>query len=357
LKTLKFTNCSFPNEFGDLFLIYDAAIIGAGPAGASCAYALEKAGYNIIIIDKEKFPRPKPCAGVLPPRIFSELDVPEDISERPLSGYRIIIVRREKFDDFLVSRLNTELKLDRATDFSLDADSAVVDCINESFKARIVIGCDGVHSAMRKVMDKTGMKDGPLSMALALQYEISLPKEVIDERSGNWFEVFYTIPYGYGWISPLKDALKVGIGGISDELKKNSKNCLEDFLKHPKITERIAGGENVGTEAHLIPMQGPFHILTGERLLLCGDAGGFVFPGTGEGVYYALKSGRIAAEVVEHAFKEGRFDTEFLAGSYNEKLEKNGLTALRDVDFVNKVLSSPENADKYIKRLKKLTLN
>ncbi len=351
---------------------YDVAIVGAGPAGASCAYTLEKKGYNIVILDKEKFPRDKPCAGVLPPRIYSELDIPEDIIERPLLGYRIfspageivesafpkkgLIVRRDTFDDYLVSRLNTKLQHNRATDIHVNKDFVTVKCTKGDVRAQIVVGSDGAHSVVRKTLNESSPKkrEQLKDMAIAIQNEISISKEKIDERWGNWFEVYYTIPYGYGWISPLKDSVKVGIGGLSEDIKRESKKYLEEFCNRDNIKERIADGKVVSTGAHLIPMQGPFEILAGARALLCGDAGGFVFPGTGEGVYYAVKSGRVAAEVVDYAFGEGRFDSEFLEGIYNEKLEKNGLTALRDVDFVEKVLSSPEKAERYVRTLGKL---
>jgi geranylgeranyl reductase family protein len=350
-------------------LIYDVAIVGAGPAGSSAAYALENAGHNIVLMDKEEFPRPKPCAGILPPRIFSELEVPKEVVERPLDGYRIfspsglniessfsnpgIIVRREKFDDFLVKRLNCNLKRLRISSCEVKEDHVKIGGEEGSFKSKIVIAADGVNSIFRKI----ALKDTTLNhsdFAMAMQYEISLSNKNIDEKIGNWFEVYYSLSYGYGWISPLKGAVKVGLGGVSDEFKKNIKRILDDFLEVTEIKNKIAGGKIIKTEGHLIPMRGPFSTLSADRLLFCGDAGGFVFPGTGEGIYYAIKSGRVAAEVITKVLKKDKFDSKFLQTKYEEKLEKNGLSSLRDVDFVERVLSSSEKAEKYVRRLKKL---
>jgi geranylgeranyl reductase family protein len=368
LKTLKFPDCAFPCELRGLFLIYDVAIVGAGPAGSSAAYALKNAGYNIILIDKEEFPRSKPCAGVLPPRIFSELDVPEDVAERPLDGYRIfspsglnmesafskpgIIVRRGKFDDFMVKRLNCTPKRSRISTFEVKDDHVKIGGEEGTYNSRIVIAADGANSIFRKI----ALKDSEIDQsdfAMAMQYEISLSNEHINERIGNWFEVYYSLSYGYGWISPLKDALKVGVGGVSDDFKKNTKRILDDFLEDKEIKSKIESGKIVKTEGHRIPMKGPHLKLSADRLLFCGDAGGFVFPGTGEGVYYAIKSGRVAAEVISEALDLEKFDLEFLQIKYQEKLEKYGLSSLRDVDFVERVLSSSENAERYVKRLKK----
>jgi flavin-dependent dehydrogenase len=105
-------------------------------------------------------------------------------------------------------------------------------------------------------------------------------------------------------------------------------------------------------ETHVIPMSGPLDRLTGNRAVLVGDAGGFVYPGTGEGIYYAIKSGQIAAQVVDQAIDDKDFDGEFLEKTYLDELEKNGLLGLRDVDFVERYLANSASAEKYVRRLK-----
>lgn len=360
-------------KVGDIYLIYDVAIVGAGPAGTSAAYLLEKQGYKILLLDKEIFPRSKPCAGVVSPKIYSELEIPESIKERELEGYRLfspsgvmvestflrrgMTVRRDKFDFFLLKRLKTPAIKTKVSNCRLYKDFVEVISEKGSFRAKVVVGADGVNSAVRKIIDTTRdymKKSGDI--ALAIQYEILLSKDQIDELFGNWFEVYYTIPYGYGWISPLKDAVKVGIGGLSDDFKRNSKNILDDFLKRKFFCKKVTGVKIGGLESHLIPMSGPLNNLTAERTILVGDAGGFVFPGTGEGIFYAIKSGRIAAEVIAQALKENKLDAEYLGFLYHEKLERHGLISLKEYDFVEKVLSSPEKAENYLKTLKKLKI-
>ena len=85
--------------------------------------------------------------------------------------------------------------------------------------------------------------------------------------------------------------------------------------------------------------------------MLAGDAGGFVYPGTGEGIFYAMKSGRIAAETMADALERDMLDKETLNVNYTDRLKKAGLLALRDVDFIEKNLSSSDAAESYIKKL------
>jgi geranylgeranyl reductase family protein len=346
--------------------IYAVVIVGAGPAGTAAAKIIKEAGYSLLLIDKAQFPRNKPCAGVLPPRIYSEVEIPIEIHERELNGYRLfgpsgemvesaftksgLIVNRTRFDEFLLKRLDHPVEKMQISGLVNHNDNIEVTGKTKSYRAKIVVGADGVNSIIRKA---TGLSSG--TIAMAAQYEVILPKAEIDNRIGNWFEVYYTIPFGYGWLSPLRDSIKVGVGGISEELKKNPKQFLNNFIGNPVVKKKIGDGKVENFELHRIPMSGPVSQLTNERVILVGDAGGFVYPGTGEGIYYAIKSGRLAGEVIIQALEEQRFDQPFLEQLYNEKLEANGLFSLREVNFIEEVLSSTENTERYIRKLQKLS--
>jgi geranylgeranyl reductase family protein len=346
--------------------VKDVIIIGAGPAGTAAAREIKNSGYSVVLIDKETFPRKKTCAGVLPPRIYSELDIPNEICERKLFGYRLyspsgkivestftrrrLIVERSRFDEFLVERLHQKVLHLNVVNLNLHNDCIEVVGKNRSYRGKIAVGADGVNSIVRKSCEISLN-----TIAIAAQFDVLLPKDVITNRIGNWFEVYYFIPFGYGWISPLKDKLKVGIGGVSQDLMKNTKESLYKFMEHPIVKTKIKDGKIENFELHRIPMSGPLDQLVAERRILVGDAGGFVYPGTGEGVYYAIKSGRLAGGVIVEALDKQRFDQQFLGESYNKKLEANGLFSLREVDFVKKVLSSSENIEKYIRKLQKFT--
>ncbi|MDP6154691.1 MAG: geranylgeranyl reductase family protein [Candidatus Thermoplasmatota archaeon] len=345
-----------------LATIYDAVIIGAGPAGSSAAKVLDERGLDYILVDREKFPRNKPCAGVLSPKIRSLIDIPPGITERPLRGYRVFspagrivessfpepgfIVQRTEFDAFLVNSLATKPVREKVTQIIDKGGFLEVRNDHWSCKARYIIGADGVNSVVRRYC---GIPTN--QVAAAAQCVVRLPADEIDQRVGNWFEVYYTQHHGYGWISPMKDSLRIGIGIITGHLTENIQAVLDRFMESSIVREKWDGGEIVKREAASIPMSGPLDRLTRPRILLCGDAGGFVYPGTGEGIFYAIKTGRIAAQLISRLHKEGDLDADLLEEFYSHELENNGLFALRDVDFTEKNLSSTENAEKYVCKL------
>ena len=345
---------------------YDVVVIGAGPAGASAAKALEEEGHNYLIVDKELFPRNKPCAGVLSPKIRSVIKLPEGLHERPLDGYRICspsniivesffpqqgsIVERDVFDTFLVQSLRNQPAHITVKEISDEDHCIEIRGDDWRCEACCVIGADGVNSVVKNYYSIPSKR-----IAIAAQYIIALPSSVIDRRVGNWFEVYYTLHYGYGWISPMKNCLKIGVGIVTDHLKESIWQILDKFMTYSTVKEKSKGGRVVRREVHLIPMSGPLDRLTGNRAVLVGDAGGFVYPGTGEGIYYAIKTGRIAAQVVDHAIADQNFDGDSLEKTYLDELKKNGLLDLRDVDFVEQYLANSTSAEKYVRRLKHMT--
>ncbi len=345
---------------------YDVVIIGAGPAGASVAKSLEETEHSYLILDKKVLPRNKPCAGVLTPKVKSVIKFPEKLYERPLEGFRIFspsnimvesffpqpgfIVERDVFDTFLIRSLKTQPSHVTVTSIIDKGHCIQIRGINWRCEACCVIGADGANSIVKKYYGISSKR-----IAIAAQYIVALPSDVIDSRIGNWFEIYYTLNHGYGWISPMKNYLKIGVGIISNHLKGSIWQILDKFMIHPKIKEKLIGGKILRKEASVIPMSGPLDRLTGNRAILTGDAGGFVYPGTGEGIFYAIITGQIAARIMDQAIADQKFNNDFLEKNYSEELEKNGILGLRDVDFVEKVLATKERAEKYVKQLKNMT--
>ncbi|NOZ58330.1 MAG: geranylgeranyl reductase family protein [Euryarchaeota archaeon] len=336
---------------------HEVCVLGAGPAGASAAAELERLGVDCLLIDRARFPRSKPCGGVLPWRAVEELHLPGEVVERPLEGYRVFspsgeavesrfpspgaVVRRSTFDAFLLDSLEGKPVCARVSGVRERRSGVELLTDEGRLGARYLIAADGANSVARRSL---GLGYGKL--ALACQYVIALPEEAVEERIGGWFEVYYLFSRGYGWLAPLRGAVKAGVGGLGSAF---SRRALERFVRTSPVAEKLEGGRVLRYQAHRIPMGGPMERLATRRVAFAGDAGGFVFPGTGEGIYYAIRSGAAAARAVAQAL-----DGRELAQAYEEEARSAGLLSLRDVDFLDTVLASPEHAERYVRRLKKL---
>jgi geranylgeranyl reductase family protein len=341
----------------------DVVIIGGGPAGASAALELERLGVDHILVDMRAFPRPKPCAGVLPPAIADLLgELPRKVIERRIRGYllhsvsgidvrsrfprRGFAVDRTVFDRWLVSRLGQEPILGRLLGLQQKAACVKVRTASSVIGCRVLIGADGANSAVRRLAGVPGP-----SMAAACQAAIPMAPSEIERLTGSWFHVFYTVPGGYGWVAPHRDRLLAGIGSVI--AGGAGPLALKRFLRHPKVamlTQDHIPGE---AKAWRIPMSGPISDPCRGRILLAGDAGGFVFPGTGEGIRYAILSGREAGRAAADFLGCGGAISR-LAMMYSRRLAEGGLLSLGDVDFPV-VLRSPESAGGYLKRLTSLS--
>jgi flavin-dependent dehydrogenase len=156
--------------------------------------------------------------------------------------------------------------------------------------------------------------------------------ELIDERFGRRNEFYYggdVSPFGYAWIFPKRDCIAVGVGALLSKVEENLKTYLENFVnKHPIASKKLEGAEVIRFDAALVPLSGLTSKIYSDRIVLLGDAAGTVSPITGEGMYYSMKSGEIAAEVINKAFQKSDFGEKVLS-DYEKKLKKQIGSELR----------------------------
>jgi len=270
---------------------YDVAILGGGPAGSTAAYRLASAGASVLLLDKATFPRDKPCGGGVTGRAarllpFSIAPVVEDVVDRMDCGlrYRQHITRkaraplaymtqRRRLDHFLLQQAaeaGAEVRQGET------ADARELD-------ARIVIGADGCNGASAKQL---GLADR-VSHGVAL--EANYPYDT--RFAGAMVLEIAVIRGGYGWIFPKGDHINVGVGGNGEEgpkLRAELQRMCEAYGIDPDAAQ--------DTRGYRLPMRLPGTRLAHGCTAVIGDAAGLVDPLSGDGMYEAFYSAKLAAE-------------------------------------------------------------
>jgi geranylgeranyl reductase family protein len=270
---------------------YDVAVIGGGPAGSTAAYHLATAGASVLLLDKATFPRDKPCGGGVTGRAarqlpFSIAPVVEDVVDRMECGLRYgnhvtrragtplaYMTQRRRLDHFLLQKA-AEAGAEVREGETADA---------RELDARIVIGADGCNGASAKQL---GLADR-ISYGVAL--EANYPYEA--RYSGAIVLEIAIIRGGYGWIFAKGDHLNVGVGGNSSEapkLRAELRKMCEAYGIDPDAAQDMRG--------YRLPMRMPRTQLARGTTAVIGDAAGLVDPLSGDGIYEAALSARLAAD-------------------------------------------------------------
>jgi len=334
----------------------DVIIVGAGPGGSSTAAYLAMAGLDVLLLEKTAFPREKVCGDGLTPRAVRELitlgiPTPEEDGWIKNHGLRIIgggmrlelpwpdlasfppygLVRtRQDFDDILAKhavkhgarlRESTNVTgpiLDERTGAIIGVKAKAMDAAGRDsgapllqFRAPLVVAADGNSSRLSLSMNRPQRDDRPMGVAVRTYY--TSPRHD-DDYLESWLELWskdqtgqkILLP-GYGWIFGVGDGTSnVGLGILNTSAafgKVDYKDVLKRWVDTlpPEWTynDQTMTGPIRGAA---LPMGFNRQPLYGQGLLLVGDAGGMVNPFNGEGIAYAMESGRLAAEVIAQAF-------------------------------------------------------
>ncbi|MGV9880137.1 geranylgeranyl reductase family protein [Streptomyces sp. NPDC003006] len=306
---------SSENSADDARYVWDVVVVGAGPAGASAAYAAAVAGRSVLLLEKAELPRYKTCGGgiigptrdALPPGF--ELPLRDRVhavtftldgkftrtrrSRQTLFG----LINRPEFDQQLVehaqkagAELRTGVTVARVEQHGPEVPDrrtvAVVLQGGESVLARAVVGADGSAS---RIGAHVGVKLDQVD--LGLEAEIPVPATVAEDWAGRALIDWGPMPGSYGWVFPKGDTLTVGVISARGE-GAATKRYLEDFIARLGL----AGFEPSISSGHLTRCRSDDSPLSRGRVLVCGDAAGLLEPWTREGISFALRSGRLAGE-------------------------------------------------------------
>ena len=364
------------------------AVIGGGPAGACAAETLAKGGCETFLIER-KMDNCKPCGGAIPLCMVGEFDLPEEIIDRKVTKMKMIspsnravdvgqtlndkeyigMCRREVMDDFLRKRaksLGTNLvnglfmKLDdpgqgngpitiHYNDYEADAKVGEP----KSMEVDVVIGADGANSRVAKNIDA-----GEYDYAIAFQERIKIPDEKM-EYYKDLAEMYVgddVSPDFYGWVFPKYDHVAVGTGTV---VNKTAIKTYQAAMRK-RAEEKCAGGKIIRVEAHPIP-EHPRPRRVQGRVTLVGDAAGYVTKCSGEGIYFAAKSGRMAAEAVVERSQNGTLAVdESDLRTYLDKWDRKYWATYKVLDILQKVFyrSNPAReafvemcADEYVQKM------
>ncbi|MEF9902302.1 geranylgeranyl reductase family protein [Streptomyces sp. P9-A2] len=295
--------------------VWDVVVVGAGPAGASAAYAAAVAGRRVLLLEKAELPRYKTCGGgiigpsrdSLPPGF--ELPLKDRVhavtfslngrftrtrrSRQMLFG----LINRPEFDHQLVEhaqKAGAEVRTGAAVQRVEQHGPAVPDRRTvalvlqggERVLARAVVGADGSSG---RIGAHVGVKVAQVD--LGLEAEIPVPDTVAEDWKGRVLIDWGPMPGSYGWVFPKGDTLTVGVISRRGE-GAATKRYLEDFIGRLGL----AGFEPSISSGHLTRCRADDSPLSRGRVLVCGDAAGLLEPWTREGISFALRSGRLAGE-------------------------------------------------------------
>ncbi|MBN1134743.1 MAG: geranylgeranyl reductase family protein [Methanosarcinaceae archaeon] len=305
--------------------MYDVIIVGTGPAGSTAARYVAAAGLDTLILEKKTLPRIKPCGGAVSAYALANLgiEVPNSLIEGKCFGARVwykknskeleinelvsSFISRSRFDAYLTRcavDMGAELRENvRVRSVNIENDCSIVETTEGKFKCRAVIGADGVHSVCAKnIRTSFSLED----TAFTLEAEIPATNEYISEYISNKAEFhFGVVPNGYGWVFPKDGYFSVGIGSIGAPIPRPLDE-YRSFLKN-------LGFDYVKPRGHFLPIGGMQRKSYANRILLAGDAAGYVDAFLGEGIAYAIISGKIAAETVIDACQKNDFSEKSLA--------------------------------------------
>jgi len=304
----------------------DVAIIGGGPAGSTCAWQLRRAGADVVVWDRRRFPRDKICAGWITPQVLAELEIDpadyarDDRTLQPIRGFAVSRlgdaearvrydravsygIRRCEFDAYLLRRSQARLRLGEPV-----APLARVGgqwLLNGVVRAKMVVGAGGHFCPVAQSLGARLGVGEPIVAAQETEFELTPEQQRACDVDPELPEIYFTRDLrGYGWVFRKGNYINIGLGR-QDTHKLG--HHVDEFLGFLERRRKIPSDLPAKLKGHpyLLYGQAP-RPLIGDDVMLIGDAAGLAYPKSGEGIRPAVESGLLAAQTILAA--AGRYD-------------------------------------------------
>jgi len=319
----------------------DVIIAGGGPAGATCAWALRRAGLDVIVMDRARFPRDKVCAGWITPQVIATaaLDVDEYRRGRtfqPITGFRAGLIdrdhdveirygrpvsfgiRRCEFDHYLLERSGARLELGaEITGIRHDGHSWIV---NERIAAPMLVGAGGHFCPVARRLNPA-IANAPVVVAQETEFPVEDAQAAWATHPETPELYFCPDLKGYGWCFRKERHLNIGLGRLDQRSLPKATAAFVTFLR---ARHRIPDGASWRWRGHAYLVSAPpRRRVVDAGVLLAGDAAGLAYPSSGEGIRPAVESGVIAADTIVAA--KGRYTLTNLQPYERELRDRFGL--------------------------------
>lgn len=323
----------------------DVIVDGAGPAGVTLAYELAKRGIRILLLEKEKLPRHKCCAGGITRKavklldfdisevvedVVYEISIPSDLRSPYLRQHGqplIYTVMRDVFDHFLVKKAQQRgavlIDGQNVRRIQMSGDWVEVSTADNTLRSRLVAGADGTYSVVAR----------ELGMGRSIEYGAAIGSEIVvpEDELARWKSraqmELVCIPGGYAWVFPKRNHLSIGVGCLASRAKHLNR-LHQEFLNSLGTSDYSISRFS----SHLIPTCTKGRLVWQDKALLLGDAARLADPLTGEGIHNSILSAQLAVPVIENSLVHANAKLE----DYQEAVEEKIMSELRIARVLSK---------------------